>query len=191
MDHWDEDSEHPWNGLLPKINFWNSFWSTWNRDKESSQVNLLWQFLPEQFLSSSQILTVRTRYTMCIDAKSARFWETSPRDIHIHFPPGSIFQPNPSAVLTGPSFINTLCAPSERNFPKLMENNKSHQLTLPKRRIGFSSLDVVDRYEPKHQLRSPYELTNAIISTDERYNDCFLLHSTVPAQLPIPQNLWP
>ena len=25
-------------------------------------------------------------------------------------------------------------------------------------------------------------LTNVIISTDERYNDCFLLHSTVPAQ---------
>ena len=31
-------------------------------------------------------------------------------------------------------------------------------------------------------MRGPYELTNAIISTDERYNDCFLLHSTVPAQ---------
>ena len=33
-----------------------------------------------------------------------------------------------------------------------------------------------------YQIRSPYELTNAIISTDERYNDCFLLHSSVPAQ---------
>ena len=41
---------------------------------------------------------------------------------------------------------------------------------------------MVDRDEPKYQIRSPYELTNAIISTDERYNDCFLLHSTVPAQ---------
>ena len=49
-------------------------------------------------------------------------------------------------------------------------------------RIGFSSLDVVDRDEPKYRIRSPYELTNAIISTDERYNDCFVLHSTVPAQ---------
>ena len=28
----------------------------------------------------------------------------------------------------------------------------------------------------------PYELTNAIISTDERHNDCFFLQSTVPAQ---------
>ena len=41
---------------------------------------------------------------------------------------------------------------------------------------------MVDRDEPQYQIRSPYELTNAIISTDERYNDCFLLHSTVPAQ---------
>ena len=63
-----------------------------------------------------------------------------------------------------------------------MKNNKNHQITLPKGQIGFPSLDVVDRDEPKCQIRGPYELTNAIISTDERYNDCFLLHSTVPAQ---------
>ena len=63
-----------------------------------------------------------------------------------------------------------------------MENNKNHQITLPKGRIGFSSLDVVDQDEPKYQIRSPYELANTINSTDERYNDCFLLHSTVPAQ---------
>ena len=30
-----------------------------------------------------------------------------------------------------------------------MENNKNHQITLPKGRIGFSSLDVVDRDEPQ------------------------------------------
>ena len=63
-----------------------------------------------------------------------------------------------------------------------MENNKNHQITLPKGRIGFSSLDVVDQDETKYQIRSLYELRNAIISTDERCNDCFLLHSTVPAQ---------
>ena len=63
-----------------------------------------------------------------------------------------------------------------------MEDNKNHQITLPRGRIGFSSLDVVDPDEPKYQIRSPYELTNAIICTDERYNDCFLLHSTVPPQ---------
>ena len=118
---------------------------------------------------------------MCIDAESARCWKYSPTDSHIHFPPGSFFQPIRTAVATGLSFINTLCARSERNLPILLENNKNHQITLPKGRIGFSSLDVVDRDEPKYQKRSPYELTNAIIiSSDERYNDCFLLYSTIP-----------
>ena len=41
---------------------------------------------------------------------------------------------------------------------------------------------MVDRDEPKNQIQSPYELTNAIISTDELYKDCSILHSTVPAQ---------
>ena len=55
----------------------------------------------------------------------------------------------------------------------MMRSYENHQITLRTGRIGFSSPDVADRDEPKHQLRSPYELTNAIISTDERYNDCF------------------
>ena len=42
----------------------------------------------------SQILTIRTPYTMYIDAKSARFWEYLPTDTRVHFPPGSTFQPN-------------------------------------------------------------------------------------------------
>ena len=130
----------------------------------------------------SQILTITTPYTMYIDTKSARCWKNSPTDNHIYFPPGSTFQPNQTAVATGLSFINTFCTRSERNLPELMENNKNHQITLLKGWIGFSSLDVVDRYEPKYQIRSPYESTNAIISTDEEYNDCFLLHSTVSAQ---------
>ena len=41
---------------------------------------------------------------------------------------------------------------------------------------------MVDRDEPKYQIRSTYELKNAIVPTDDRYNDCFHLHSTVPAQ---------
>ena len=119
---------------------------------------------------------------MCIDAKSARCWKYCPADTHTHFPPGSTFQPNRHAVATGPSFINTLCTRYERYLPILMENDENHQITLPKGRIGFSSLEVVNQDEPKYQIRSPYELTNAIISTDERFNDCFLLHPTVPAQ---------
>ena len=55
---------------------------------------------------------------------------------------------------------------------------------MTKCRIGFSSLDISDQDEPRYQIRDPYELTNAILSTNERYNDCFLLHSTIPSQLP-------
>ena len=39
----------------------------------------------------SQILIVRTPYTMCIDAQSARCWKCSPTDTHVHFLPGCIF----------------------------------------------------------------------------------------------------
>ena len=116
---------------------------------------------------------------MCIEVKKANCCKYSPADTHTHFPPGSTFQPFRKAVATGLSFINTLCNRSDRNLPILMKN---HQILLPERQIGFSFLDLVDLDEPKYQIRSPYELTNAIISTDERYNDCLLLHSTVPAR---------
>ena len=65
-----------------------------------------------------------------------------------------------------------------------MENNKNYQITLTKGRISFSSLDISDKDEPRYQIRDPYELTNAILLTKEQYNDCFLLHSTIPSQLP-------
>ena len=54
---------------------------------------------------------------------------------------------------------------------------------MPKGRIGFSSLDISEKDEPRYQIRDPYELTNAILLTNEQYNDCFLLHSTIPSQL--------
>ena len=75
---------------------------------------------------------------MCVDAKSV---------LLEMFAPGlssSTFQPNLNAAATGLSFVNTLCTRSERNLPTSMENNKNHQITLPKGRSGFSSLDVVD-----------------------------------------------
>ena len=48
-----------------------------------------------------------------------------------------------------------------------MENNKNHQITPPKGRNGFSSLDVSNKAEPNYQIRDPYELTNAILSTND------------------------
>ena len=107
-----------------------------------------------------QILTIRTPHAMHIEAKSARCSGRSPA----HFPPGSNFHPNHNAVATGLSFVNVLCTQSESKLPILMENNKNHQITLPKGRIGFSSLDVSDKDEPKYQVRALYELTNAILS---------------------------
>ena len=128
----------------------------------------------------SQILTIRTPHAMHIEAKSARCWKYSPEDPHAHFPPGSTFQPNRNAVTT--QFVNVLCTQLESKLPILMENYKNHQITLPKGRIGFSSLDVSDKGESKYRIRDPYELIKAILSTNEQYNDCFLLRSTIPSQ---------
>ena len=130
-----------------------------------------------------KFLLLEPLYTVCFDAKNARCWKYSSGDTHTHFPPVSTFHPNRNAVATGLSFISTLGIRSERSLPILMEIDKNNQITLPKGRIGFSPLDVVDRDEPKKQIRSAYELTKAIISPDQRYNDCVLLHLTVPYQI--------
>ena len=130
----------------------------------------------------SQILTIRTPHAMHFEAKSARCWKYSPEYPHAHFPHGSTFYPNRNAVGTGLTFVNVLCTQSESKLSILRENNKNHQITLPKGRIGFSSLDVSETDKPKYQVRDQYELTNAILSTNEQYNDCFLLHSTIPSQ---------
>ena len=116
---------------------------------------------------------------MLVDAKSARCWKYSPEDPKSLFPPGSTFQPNREAMATGLIFVNVICTQPEPTLPMLIENNKNHQITLPEGRIGFSSLDVADKEERKYQIRNPYELTNAIIQTDDKYNDCFLLHSKI------------
>ena len=114
----------------------------------------------------SQILTIRTPHAMHIEAKSARCCKYSPEDPHNHFPTGSTFQPNRNAVATGLSFVNVLCTQSESKLPILMENNKNHQITLPKGRIGFSSLDISDKDEPRYQIHDPYELKKAILLTN-------------------------
>ena len=81
---------------------------------------------------------------MYIEAKSARYLRFSPEDSLLHFPPGSTFQLNRQVVSTGLSFINTLCTQSEKSFPILMDNNQNHQNTIPRGRIGFSFLHVLD-----------------------------------------------
>ena len=65
------------------------------------------------YLHLAQIMTIRTPYTMCIDAKSAHCWKYSPTDTQIHVPPGSTFQPNRTDVATGLSlykhFVPSIC----------------------------------------------------------------------------------
>ena len=139
------------------------------------------------FTQTNHILIYHTFWLLepfirCVLRRSARCWKYSPEDTHTLFPPSSTFQPNRNAVAAGLSFISTLCTHFERSASILIESNKNRQITLPKGRIGLSSLDVVDRNEPKYQIRNPYELTNSIISTDEQNNDSFLLLSTVAAQ---------
>ena len=132
----------------------------------------------------SRILTVRLPYTMLVDAKSARCWKYLPEDPKSLLPPGSTFQPNREAVARGLIFVSLICTQPEPTLPIIIENNKNHQITLAKGWIGFSSLDVAEKEERKYQIRNPYELTNAIIQTDDKYNDCFLSHSTIIAQSP-------
>ena len=81
-------------------------------------------------------------------------------------------------------FVNIICTQPETTLPILFETNKNHQMTIPKGLIGLSSLDSADKDEPIYQIRNPYELTRTIITTADKYNDCFLLHSTIPAQSP-------
>ena len=78
------------------------------------------------------------------------------------------FSTQQEARSTGLIFVNIICIQPEPTLPKLIENNKNHQITLPKGRIGFSSLDVIDEEEPKYQIRNPFELTNAIITKDDK-----------------------
>ena len=89
------------------------------------------------------------------------------------------FQPNRNAVTTGLSFINFLCTSSCWNWSylKLIRNNKKSRVTLKKGRIGFSSLDVVGRDLPGYQIRSPYELTSAVILL---MNDTMTLFPDIP-----------
>ena len=90
--------------------------------------------------------------------------------------------PNRKAVSTGLNFINVLCTRFEKTLPIVMENNKNHTIILVKGTIGYSMLDVIDKEIPKYQITNPTELAYTILSENEEYNDCFLLHSTIPSQ---------
>ena len=90
----------------------------------------------------SRVLTVRLPYAMYVDDESAKCWKYSPGDQKSLIPPGSTFQPNREAVSTGLIFVDTICTKPEPTLPILIEKTKNNQITLPKVRIGFSSLGM-------------------------------------------------
>ena len=60
-----------------------------------------------------------------------------------------------------------------------MENKQNHKRTLPEEWIGFHSLEKVSEVKPKYQRQRFNKLTSAIIISDERCIDCFLLHLSI------------
>ena len=85
-------------------------------------------------------------------------------------------------IKSGLEFVNVLCTQSENYLPILMENNRNHQITLNKGVIGYSSLDISDYDRPKYQIRDCVQMVNSILAANEQYNECFLVHSTVPCE---------
>ena len=61
-----------------------------------------------------------------------------------------------------------------------MENNKNHQITLNKGALGYSALDILDYEGPKYQIKDCDRMVDCILSENDQYNECFLLHSTLP-----------
>ena len=76
--------------------------------------------------------------------------------------------------------MKVLCTQSEQYLPILMENNKNHQITLDKGILGYSSLDILDFERPKYQIKDCVKMVDCILSENDQYNECFLLHSTLP-----------
>ena len=63
-----------------------------------------------------------------------------------------------------------------------MENNRNYQVTVNKGVIGYSSLDISRYDRPKYQIKDFDQMVNLIFTEKDQYNDCFLLHSTVPCE---------
>ena len=127
----------------------------------------------------SKVETIRTDNPICIDAKTTRLHKYS-RENNRHFAPGTSFTPHKNAVKTGLTFVNVLCTKSESHLPILIENNRNHQITLNRGIIGHAIIDLQEKERPKFQIKDCVTMVNTILKENPDYNDCFLLHSTVP-----------
>ena len=88
--------------------------------------------------------------------------------------------PHQNVANSGLDFVNVLCTQSGQYIPIPMENNKNHQITLDKGILGYSSLDILDFERPKYQIKDCVKMVDCILSEKDQYNECFLLHSTLP-----------
>ena len=135
---------------------------------------------PYHFVSKIHI--IRTPHQIHINAKTSRVWKYSSEVKSKSFPPGTTFVPHRHSVKSGLDIVKVLCTHSENYFPILMENNRNHQKTLNKGVIGYSSLDISDRDRPKYQIKDCVQMVNSILTENDQYYECFLLHSTVPCE---------
>ena len=123
---------------------------------------------PYTFVSRTH--TIKLHNQIHIDAKTSRVWIHTSEDRSKNFPPGTTFVPHRHSVKTGIDFVNILCTQSKTYLPILMENNKNHQITLNKRVIGYSSLDISHRDRLKCQVRDCVQMVNSILTQNNQYN---------------------
>ena len=97
-----------------------------------------------------------------------------------NFASGTSFIPHQKVANSGLDFVKVFCTQSEQYLPNLMENNKNHQITIDKETLGYSALDILDYERPKYQIKDCVKMVDCILSGNDQYNECFLLHSTLP-----------
>ena len=102
------------------------------------------------------------------------------RENNRHFAPGTSLTPHKNAVKTGLTFVNVLCTKSESHLPILIENNRNHQITPDRGITGHAIIELQEKERPKFQIKDCVTMVNTILKENPDYNDCFLLHSTVP-----------
>ena len=126
--------------------------------------------------------TIITPHQIHLDAKTSRVCKYLSEDKSKSFPPVTTFVSHRHSVKSGLVFVTVLCTQSESNFLFLMENSRNHQITLNKEVIGYSSLDISDYDRPKYQIKDCVQRVISIFTENDQYNECFLLHSTVPCE---------
>ena len=127
----------------------------------------------------SLIRAIRIPHQIHIDAKTS-VYKYQPEGEQTNFASGTTFIPHQKVANSGLDFVDVLCTQSEQYLPILMENNKNHQITLDKGILGYSSLDILDFERPKYQIKDCVKMVDCILSENDQYNECFLLHSTLP-----------